>query len=1360
MENLFLSQFDPRIKNEIIEFGKRLTDSKADVYIVMARKAACFINCLQELNLVTLDGFVTSERVLDLDTNWLKGKRIIIIDDTIISGTTLFKTINKLNSAGVIDISVSVLTVDKDHFVPDLLMNDKRNVSYLSKPYLSLNHTECIKVCSDIVNAISIYPRPYDVDYPYINKVNIKELDFKRFMQNTNWTTENTTSFLQNRYDIFTYTFTPNLSIKQAFNEMFGFDISSLAMLKIRAYGIYKQKNKSSYRLRILPIVVLKPLSFESTESLYQSIININRCDSFDQINTYSSKLRFIQYYFASKLAELWVKSVSAYVNECIEVNHDLYTLRLLFNAEIINPFLKLVEINNPPLLYNEVVISSNDTQITDNNDFIPNHTIEDDSVETIQLLLIEPFLRFYYEKEIKAWEIVQKFGREVFSQNEYIQIFDRLEKGYSISFLTRLVEHLKNTNPIKVVSSFLDKAIDIGICVPIIVEDKLNKIIYRAYRHGEDVPFGEKEEKLFAIAINAFSESLGRKDLQHIWVEKLSVLLIKIGIQNKFLNPIITNVPQRDMVDSRNDHINSIISIKSYLYGPVATYKEYEINETIETKPFLEPGQNAQWLTNVLLEKRIIIEANDSRLYRFNEFPKISLDEKLEGQAENIGLIFGELMKNNLIDKQNDLIKLTACIYPQENLQSLAAEINIFNKKWRSYHSYIDRNLKNKEKYFEIANGIRKKNIAFIAINSGQQKFFWFIEKSGQKLIDEIKLRLTPKYLKNIWAEYWSPNKDWTEESIDKNIYDCIIDQGIWLICMNTYLRILDYCFRSSAITENKIEFNKNLNLKNEAFKEIENYYNRLLIYRDNKRTREIIPFVKSIIDNKDKDTNSVSTHEANIKICLLKIKSLTYSSKLLLDDTELLVNKFGKIDTIQRFSHTLFIDIEEITFFYKKKLWAEILLFIDDYKQLLYESGNINDIIIQLPDEKNIIERGIWFASNGSFTSNTLTNLAHKLIQKFSSKIRVKCVLFSQLSEEYRIKSASDNNSNIKYGNFWTQASLMKETFVLDLKKSSEDSELLTIVENKELLVSEFEKLNIIDQYQYKIIESTQITIEGVISNTYNLNKYRYMKNLKSNNADIGIITIVSQETRAVLKSINVDPKDDINIDGRFFYEGSFESANKETHKIVLTQQLEPGNRSVIIAYNSIVNNYNPKLVVIVGIAGSISKDLALCDVVIANQVIYYENRKETPNKTNRRGDIFKINAKLKQYINKFFIVHDDPAIIDAAEDSFSKTFKVLSGPIGSGETVVADKSSDIKDWLISVNSKTMALEMEAGGFLQAYYEDGLSENQPSLGVLVIRGISDHADVEKDDKWRKPASDNAVKCLIEILKNIPKFD
>lgn len=61
----------------------------------MARKAAVFCDCLEELGLIHLEGYVTSDRSLDINGEWLEGKEVTIIDDAVVSGTTLYTTIQK-----------------------------------------------------------------------------------------------------------------------------------------------------------------------------------------------------------------------------------------------------------------------------------------------------------------------------------------------------------------------------------------------------------------------------------------------------------------------------------------------------------------------------------------------------------------------------------------------------------------------------------------------------------------------------------------------------------------------------------------------------------------------------------------------------------------------------------------------------------------------------------------------------------------------------------------------------------------------------------------------------------------------------------------------------------------------------------------------------------------------------------------------------------------------------------------------------------------------------------------------------------------------------------------------------------------
>jgi len=58
-----------------------------------------------------------------------------------------------------------------------------------------------------------------------------------------------------------------------------------------------------------------------------------------------------------------------------------------------------------------------------------------------------------------------------------------------------------------------------------------------------------------------------------------------------------------------------------------------------------------------------------------------------------------------------------------------------------------------------------------------------------------------------------------------------------------------------------------------------------------------------------------------------------------------------------------------------------------------------------------------------------------------------------------------------------------------------------------------------------------------------------------------------------------------------------------------------------------------------------------------------------------------------------------------------------------------------------------------------VQAFYEQTLSFDERAEGYLIVRGISDHADKEKDAKWQEIASENAIVALGEFLQTISKL-
>lgn len=251
-----------------------------------------------------------------------------------------------------------------------------------------------------------------------------------------------------------------------------------------------------------------------------------------------------------------------------------------------------------------------------------------------------------------------------------------------------------------------------------------------------------------------------------------------------------------------------------------------------------------------------------------------------------------------------------------------------------------------------------------------------------------------------------------------------------------------------------------------------------------------------------------------------------------------------------------------------------------------------------------------------------------------------------------------------------------------------------------------------------------------------------------------DVGLITVLSEETRAVAAALAAAGPCTRNTGPgglRFLEARTGTPARPVT--VVATQAIDRGQRAAVIAYEQLRQQYAPAVVVLVGIAGGISPAVRIGDVVIVHEVIYYDMRKETATGIIRRGQARPVPATIRRAINAFFSDHGEPYQATIPEPAGQpRTCHVLPGPIGSGEAVIADQHSAIRDYLAAFNDKTLALETEAGGLAEAFY--ALADTTvPGTGWLAIRGISDLAGDDKNDTHHATAARHAAAILCQLL-------
>jgi len=255
-----------------------------------------------------------------------------------------------------------------------------------------------------------------------------------------------------------------------------------------------------------------------------------------------------------------------------------------------------------------------------------------------------------------------------------------------------------------------------------------------------------------------------------------------------------------------------------------------------------------------------------------------------------------------------------------------------------------------------------------------------------------------------------------------------------------------------------------------------------------------------------------------------------------------------------------------------------------------------------------------------------------------------------------------------------------------------------------------------------------------------------------------DLGVITILAVEARAVIDVLARSGRYQRNDQsGQPFHEADVPIGG-QTLKVVATRALDLGQRSTILAFEKLRRRYRPRIIALVGIAAGIHPDIQLGDVVIAREVVYYDGRTKTPTGVERRGRSQPLPAAVLHAVKNFFDDHGEPYRLVVTDRDTYRSFLVRSGMICSGEAIIAGADSEILSYLARFNDHTLAVEMESGGFTQAFYE-GVGESSVD-GWLVVRGISDLTDHSRDDRYQEIAARNAAATLQRLFPYLGKRD
>lgn len=254
--------------------------------------------------------------------------------------------------------------------------------------------------------------------------------------------------------------------------------------------------------------------------------------------------------------------------------------------------------------------------------------------------------------------------------------------------------------------------------------------------------------------------------------------------------------------------------------------------------------------------------------------------------------------------------------------------------------------------------------------------------------------------------------------------------------------------------------------------------------------------------------------------------------------------------------------------------------------------------------------------------------------------------------------------------------------------------------------------------------------------------------LKAIMSMKIDFAILTAIKPERLALCQALNITPTNRIRKDTRTYWQATLPLPNSQHYTLIIAQASDMANVDAALLAADTLNHWQPRAILMVGIAAAADPDQSLGDLVLGKDIYYYERGKVTADGTLPEPVMYRPDATLWNCVTTTpttdFTIH---ATRPDGTDIFPK---VYPGVIASGERVIAHAAA--RDDIAKGHRKIKAIEMEGYGVSAAAWQ----RFEP-VRCLVIRALCDYADGEKNDIWHTYAAAVAAGFTKHFLLDMP---
>lgn len=1321
-----LGAMEPSVRPHIIEYAKNIGAIETDVIILMARKAACLVDALQQTGMLAIGSEVTSDRALDMDpSRWLIGRSVTIVDDVLVSGSTLYRTKELVEKAGAQAVYCDVLSVDRDNN-SRIVVPDNR--------FLELSRDDSVRLCTQIVDAISLVPRPYNVDWPLMDDLSVPFNQLRSVFNVVGWQTIDLSTATQARAGVVTLTFEASSDVGHKLDESLGWAISAIApLIKVRLYA-HCDPDAARIRIRALPIVSLQPLDVDDIDRLFYSLqAHYPEADQdfWLQFVSAQSRLRLLQYVCSARLGEIWRSQVQLTTN-LIGTNALEYAqVRYAFPPH-------LATIVSSICSADRRYFSAGPERLKDiqlGPDLISPSPYVGNDADSIQARLSQPFLNFFRDREIRARKVLRERGVEALHDADFNSLLNRLHSGIDLGTMEQLARLDFDVDPASsrlFVSRFLDLAIDHGVVVPIV--EQRGSVILRTFRHGEDVKFAKADIRLAGLLLQQLSRFFPSNAIPHTIAEKALVLLVRFGIARGWMNPYYGRLGDPDVASVRPDLYGSVVQMGSTEYF----------------------GHNKDNSLTHLLRVGGILTDYRGHYQVAGELPGAPTLQSHESEAQELGALLGELMtaqpgRGKLEEPE---LRLIATIPTTRDVPlALGAEVDIFVRRWglqsmagfRTALPSTDSRGRRQPRWLLFDRAVSN-DITWQAIESGVEKYRSYRSRTPDAIVRRVAEELKPSSTGFSWESRWEALRgDESGGALDE--LRVIADRlGNWLIETMVELTVLRV---SSAALAGSEPANRHAA---RLLRKLLDLIRLLPSDLESSMRQRLERLQAELIPNGIDGPARVEAWELKSADAVVALNRLRDRALGLIDAARACAGDYGRPPQVLIYSAAAVISVVPRGQATMRAANRRLDALIDQRKR----AARGRDVIVEaVPrDLAEPHQTVVLFKGMGSVTQ-LATFVGQSL--ELCSAYDVNVVAVPDLRLALPVYASN------RPGEFHAAALMTHLPALMGDSRPGKPRLNVVAPANSGLRTAVLQTAA--DQ------SNAMVPVTGVTSQAPGLpggweqcivTPVPPARKRKKVKVDIGVLTILPEETRAV-RDILTRSDNFVETEtktGRYFSFGSLPLPTAIDPNLVhwnsqpplytaLTQSHDQGQQSIIAAYSAMIEECSPQFIVLLGIAGGLDSDLAIGDVVIADQIVHYDRRGEESSGVSRRGSSTRINPRLQAAINRYM------TLSGSRLPTLDGGFNIEVGPVGSGEAVVKSTLSNVRTWLIEFNEKTLAVEMEAAGLATAARETGNDG-----GYLVIRGISDHADEAKSasDKngSRIKASENAMRTLIAVAPQI----